>query len=293
MPSAWSSSSMRASRGAGPQAVVRGEPRALRSASSQRRRCSVASPHRPRSRPGPQRPRPDLPDDPQRGPRPGVPRRPRPPDRPWPSEPPTNDGATGIRLPAPPSDIAPNGRDTVGWRQDTDRRGGRAPTSMPVWPAVEDQDLERAGGARRTGRAWAPPRAARPGSVPGLARRDAGATSGASGAASRLLPVRRPPGLRGAVGERVGSFARAAADRAAARAAERRIGRHDHPFDGEDIAIDEALEDAPHNGDRPPCRASADARTTHRGPVPDRARHRRRSRHGRSRHRDQQRREDR
>ncbi|MEW1952188.1 hypothetical protein [Terrabacter sp. NPDC080008] len=50
-------------------------------------------------------------------------------------------------------------------------------------------------------------------------------------------------GVAGAIGDRVGSFARSAADRAAARAAERRAAHDD--FDGEEIGLDDALDQAP------------------------------------------------
>ncbi|WP_347349977.1 protein kinase family protein [Intrasporangium sp.] len=48
-------------------------------------------------------------------------------------------------------------------------------------------------------------------------------------------------GAAAAIGDRVGSFARAAADKAAARAAERRAA-HTEGFDGEDVALHDALE---------------------------------------------------
>ncbi len=60
----------------------RGEPRTpgrARACADDARRCRRAVRDRGRD---PQRPRPDLPDDPQRGPRARIPRRPRPPDRP-------------------------------------------------------------------------------------------------------------------------------------------------------------------------------------------------------------------
>lgn len=69
---------------------------------------------------------------------------------------------------------------------------------------------------------------------PGGEGREAGAGVAAAGAAAA--------GVAGAIGGRVSSLARAAAERASARAAERRAA-HDH-FDGEDIALTEALDEA-------------------------------------------------
>jgi hypothetical protein len=58
-------------------------------------------------------------------------------------------------------------------------------------------------------------------------------------------------GVAGAIGDKVGSFARAAADKAAARAAERRSA-HDDDFDGEDIGLVDALDEAPTTRLEPP-----------------------------------------
>jgi hypothetical protein len=57
-------------------------------------------------------------------------------------------------------------------------------------------------------------------------------------------------GAASVIGDKVGSFARAAADKAAARAAERRAA-HD-AFDGEDVALTEALEDGGEQHLEPP-----------------------------------------
>ncbi|XGX78939.1 hypothetical protein LQK93_01735 [Terrabacter sp. BE26] len=57
-------------------------------------------------------------------------------------------------------------------------------------------------------------------------------------------------GVAGAIGDRVGSFARAAADKAAARAAERRAAHDD--YDGEEIDLDDALDEAPATRLEPP-----------------------------------------
>lgn len=58
-------------------------------------------------------------------------------------------------------------------------------------------------------------------------------------------------GVAGAIGDKVGSFARAAADKAASRAAERRSA-HDDDFDGEDIGLVDALDEAPATRLEPP-----------------------------------------
>ena len=58
-------------------------------------------------------------------------------------------------------------------------------------------------------------------------------------------------GAASVIGDKVGSFARAAADKAAARAAERRAA-HLENFDGEDVALTEALEDGGEQRLEPP-----------------------------------------
>jgi hypothetical protein len=58
-------------------------------------------------------------------------------------------------------------------------------------------------------------------------------------------------GVASVIGDRVGSFARAAAAKAAARAAERRSA-HDDDFDGEEIGLDDALDEAPTTRLEPP-----------------------------------------
>ncbi|WP_076263001.1 protein kinase family protein [Intrasporangium flavum] len=57
-------------------------------------------------------------------------------------------------------------------------------------------------------------------------------------------------GVAGTIGDKVGSFARAAADKAAAKAAERRNGHDD--FEGEDIHLSDALDEAPTGRLEPP-----------------------------------------
>jgi hypothetical protein len=57
-------------------------------------------------------------------------------------------------------------------------------------------------------------------------------------------------GVASTIGDRVGSFAKAAADKATARAAERRSAHH--AFDGEDIGLADALDEAPTGRLEPP-----------------------------------------
>lgn len=169
---------------------------------------------------------------------------------PWPSEPPTNDGATGIRLPAQPSDINPTGV-TPGMAPRYGPADGGTSADLYARLAgrrgIQDPGAGQGGAANGSGVGAPASGAAGVAAAAGAAGVGATAGAGASGAGGAVEPAvgAAGGGVASAVGERVGSFARAAADRAAARAAERRIGRHDQPFDGEDIAIDEALEDPP------------------------------------------------
>jgi hypothetical protein len=163
---------------------------------------------------------------------------------PWPSEPPTNDGATGIRLPAPPSDIAPTGVTPGMAPRYGPAEGGTSADLYARLAGRRGQDPRASQGGAANGSGVGAPTSGAAGVGAGAGAAGAGVTSGASGAGEPAAGV-AAAGVASAVGERVGSFARATADRAAARAAERRIGRHDQPFEGEDIALDDALEDAP------------------------------------------------
>jgi hypothetical protein len=89
----------------------------------------------------------------------------------------------------------------------------------------------------------------------------AGTTTGAAGAARDDSASARAQaglaaagaaaaGVAGTIGDKVGSFARAAADKAAAKAAERRGGHDD--FEGEDIHLSDALDEAPSGRLEPP-----------------------------------------
>ncbi|HEX6055323.1 MAG TPA: protein kinase family protein, partial [Intrasporangium sp.] len=166
---------------------------------------------------------------------------------PWPSEPPTSDGATGIRLPAQPSDITPTGESPA----LAPRYGpADAGTSGELYARLAGRRGIQGSGADTGGAANGSGAAAGGAGGAGVAAgaaaaAGAGVASGGASAGEPLKPAGAATGVASAMGERVGSFARAAADKAAARAADRRIGRHDQPFDGEDIAIDQALEEPP------------------------------------------------
>ncbi|HET7397505.1 MAG TPA: hypothetical protein VFJ94_03190 [Intrasporangium sp.] len=140
---------------------------------------------------------------------------------PWPAGPPTSEASAGIGLratarPAEPTlAVPPPGATRVLPVVGASAAGGAATASAPTGPAEH------------------------PEKHPGAAIAAAGAAAGAAAA-----------GVAGAIGDKVGSFARAAADRAAARAAERRAV-HDR-FDGEDIALTDALEESPVEELEPP-----------------------------------------
>jgi hypothetical protein len=102
--------------------------------------------------------------------------------------------------------------------------------------SARTQFIDRPGAA-------AAPRASAPGTV---REESAGARAQAGIAAAGAAAV----GVAGTIGDKVGSFARAAADKAAAKAAERRSGHDD--FEGEDIHLSDALEEAPTGRLEPP-----------------------------------------
>jgi hypothetical protein len=80
-----------------------------------------------------------------------------------------------------------------------------------------------------------------PGTAGPAAVGGAGAAGAGAGAAATLSAAgAAAAGVAGAIGDRVGSFARAAADKAATKAAERRAAHHG--FEGEDVPLAEALE---------------------------------------------------
>lgn len=160
---------------------------------------------------------------------------------PWPHEAPIHDGATVMGLPRP-------------------ARGGPSTRVMPA-TVVE----AGAGGGRAAGHAGngsAGPLGAA-GAAGAMAAGAAGAakagvaagTPGAAGAGG-LVPSGEEHRLQtqlaaagaaaveaaSVIGDKVGSLARAAAEKASARAAERRAAHHDE-FEGEDVALSDALEE--------------------------------------------------
>lgn len=138
---------------------------------------------------------------------------------PWPSSPPVSDGASGIGLtPA--------------------RRGPGSTQVLPIVPASAGQLYDRLSSG---GPASESPTLEQP--VVSLPPRTQTAPSTSVAAAAAA-------GTAGTSRGKVGSFARAAAERASARAAERRAS-HDH-FDGQDIALTEALDEAPPGELEPP-----------------------------------------
>lgn len=153
---------------------------------------------------------------------------------PWPAEAPASDGAGGIR-----------------------RRGRDEHEPTRVLPAVGDATTALETVRPDEAGADAPYDQTREDAAVTGAASAGAASAGATGAgtaASGPSPISAAgaaaAGVAGAIGDRVGSFARAAADKAAARAAERRAAHDD--FDGEDIDLDDALDEAPPTRLEPP-----------------------------------------
>jgi hypothetical protein len=147
---------------------------------------------------------------------------------PWPAEPQVSDGASGVRLPASreeqhPTRIMPAVSPAAG------AGAGAAPGAVGSTEVFDRVSVGPDGRPVGPGASTAAP--------PPRQGSDAGApvTLAAAGAAAA--------GVAGSIGDRVGSFARAAAERASARAAERRHAHDD--FEGEDIHLTDALEAAP------------------------------------------------
>jgi hypothetical protein len=175
---------------------------------------------------------------------------------PWPSGPPQSDGASGIRLPAPRGGAgstrvlpAVGAAGVAGAGAAAGARAAAGPTE--VFPAVG------AGGERTRvyPSSGAGAGAGGAGGAGGAAAGAAGSagSSGAGGAAGLAAAGAAAAGAAAAIGDRVGSFARAAADKAAARAAERRAAHSAHDdYEGEEIALTEALEQAPDTDLEPP-----------------------------------------
>lgn len=204
---------------------------------------------------------------------------------PWASGPPSRDGASGIGLPAvrrpgdtsrraatsPASTTASTtrrlpavrggGAGAAGFDADDPLRDslGDSPhddasataTLSPVAPgtaavgAAAVGDGTAVGAAGASGASGADPA---PAGSSGTKGAKAGAGLAAAGAAAGAAAA----GVASAVGDRVGSFARAAADKASARAAERRAAHADDEFEGEQIHLDEALDQSPATRLEPP-----------------------------------------
>jgi hypothetical protein len=139
---------------------------------------------------------------------------------PWPSAPPVSDGASGIGLTPP-------------------RTGPDATQVLPTVPASAAHLYGRLSGA---GLPSGAPTLEQPAVTPPPASERPAAGLVAAGAAAA--------GAAGAIGGKVGSFARAAAERSRARGVERRAA-HDH-FEGQDIHLSEALDEAPREELEPP-----------------------------------------
>ena len=170
---------------------------------------------------------------------------------PWPSGPPQSDGASGIGLPASRGQsgstrvlpvVGAAGAGAAG----AAGAGARASAgSTDVFPTVGPDQERSESSAGAAGAAS--------GAGGGAAAGGAGGTAGLAAAGAAAA------GAAAAIGDRVGSFARAAADKAAARAAERRAAHASHgdrddrdDYDGEEIALTDALDDAPETEIEPP-----------------------------------------
>jgi hypothetical protein len=141
---------------------------------------------------------------------------------PWPSSPPVSDGASGIGLTPP-------------------RTGPGATQVLPTVPASAAHLYGRLTGPG-AGAGGEAPTLEHPGvqhaaaARPGVERSTAGLAVAA--------------GVAGTIGGKVGSFARAAAERGRARVAERRAAHDDFP--GEEIHLSDALDQAPREDLEPP-----------------------------------------
>ena len=156
---------------------------------------------------------------------------------PWPAEPPVSDGASGVRLPASREEQHPTRVMPAVSPAAAAAGAGAGPGaagSTEVFDRVSVGPDGRPAGPGGASTAGAPPRQGPEAGAP--------VTLAAAGAAAA--------GVAGSIGDRVGSFARAAAERASARAAERRHAHDD--FEGEDIHLTDALEAAPQTELEPP-----------------------------------------
>jgi hypothetical protein len=142
---------------------------------------------------------------------------------PWSRQAPTTDATRGLGVgrPAGPSSSSTRVMPVVGGGAPYDQYASGADTGPGTAGSAA------AGGAGAVGAGAHGAGAAGVGNASGAA-----GTLSAAGAAAA--------GVAGAIGDRVGSFARAAADKAATKAAERRAAHHG--FEGEDVPLAEALE---------------------------------------------------
>lgn len=170
---------------------------------------------------------------------------------PWPAEQPTSDGASGVWLPASRSDadttevmptLAPRYGDGPEGRRSGDlyERLSRSSQAAGASSATPSRASSAGVSAATAPGATASGATASGAAASAAAAAGEGAAGGALSAAGATAA-----GVAGAIGDRVGSFARAAADRASALAAERRSAHRGEDFDGEDIALADALEEAP------------------------------------------------
>ena len=211
---------------------------------------------------------------------------------PWPSQPPASDGASGIRLTPTPDDFEPTrvlpavadlgpgamavgaaagaglgraaasgtGEDTAAFSPFESDLSAEHGSSFAVGERTEEmpQAASAASAASSAAAASTAPTQQPSGAQTQFLERPANGTSAptreesASARAQAGLAAAgaAAAGVAGTIGDRVGSFARAAADKAAAKAAERRSAHDD--FDGEDIHLSDALEEAPSGRLEPP-----------------------------------------
>ena len=152
---------------------------------------------------------------------------------PWPAEQPSSDGATGIGLRGreefEPTRVLPAVESGAGVAAGAAGVGSLGADATAVLPAAPSH---RTSGSFVDELSAAP--SDQPVVPPGPTERTPGGLAAAGAAAA---------GVAGAIGDKVGSFARAAADKAAARAAERRSAQDDD-FDGEEIALVDALDES-------------------------------------------------
>ena len=160
---------------------------------------------------------------------------------PWPSGPPQSDGASGIRLPV--------ARESAGSTRVLPAVGAAGAAGAGLGPGTTE--VIPAGDAAEETLAY-PTGTSEADTGAGAASAGAAASGGGSGTAGLAAAGAAAAGAAAAIGDRVGSFARAAADKAAARAAERRAAHAGDDYDGEEIGLTDALDEAPDTDLEPP-----------------------------------------